>query len=250
MLYFTRWKAIAILLTAFVVCLCAVPNFIPAKIVDCLAEMGAAPRRARPRSAGRLAPPARGRHQGGAEGNAGDAARRRAPRAARGARRLYRARGARQQRRGAHPRGLRFRCRADQAARIVGAARRHSRRHRAAQPRRRHRRRQSGAADADRAGDRRARASVGRAVDPDHRAARQRARHRGAADPARGHRPHSRAGAGSAGPDPPQGSCSARPPSSTSAWSTPTCRRSRCSPGRSRRTTKSSTAPARRRSLT
>ncbi len=34
MLYFTRWKAAAILLTAFIVCLCAVPNFIPAKVVD------------------------------------------------------------------------------------------------------------------------------------------------------------------------------------------------------------------------
>src|SRR5579872_7443021 len=29
MLYFTRWKALAIILTAFVVCLCAVPNFFP-----------------------------------------------------------------------------------------------------------------------------------------------------------------------------------------------------------------------------
>jgi preprotein translocase subunit SecD len=34
MLYFTRWKAAAILLTALVVCLCAVPNFFPAKVVD------------------------------------------------------------------------------------------------------------------------------------------------------------------------------------------------------------------------
>jgi preprotein translocase subunit SecD len=34
MLYFTRWKAAAIVLTALFVCLCAVPNFIPAKIVD------------------------------------------------------------------------------------------------------------------------------------------------------------------------------------------------------------------------
>jgi preprotein translocase subunit SecD len=34
MLYFSRWKVIAILLTAFFVCLCAVPNFIPTKIVD------------------------------------------------------------------------------------------------------------------------------------------------------------------------------------------------------------------------
>jgi preprotein translocase subunit SecD len=34
MLYFTRWKATAILLTAFVVCLCAVPNFLPEKMVQ------------------------------------------------------------------------------------------------------------------------------------------------------------------------------------------------------------------------
>jgi preprotein translocase subunit SecD len=34
MLYFTRWKAAAIVLTAFLVCLCAVPNFIPSSIVD------------------------------------------------------------------------------------------------------------------------------------------------------------------------------------------------------------------------
>src|SRR6202049_3748747 len=29
MLYFTRWKALAITLTALVICLCAVPNFFP-----------------------------------------------------------------------------------------------------------------------------------------------------------------------------------------------------------------------------
>src|SRR5947209_14611780 len=29
MLYFTRWKALAIILTALVVCLCAIPNFFP-----------------------------------------------------------------------------------------------------------------------------------------------------------------------------------------------------------------------------
>ena len=29
MLYFTRWKALAIIITALVVCLCAVPNFFP-----------------------------------------------------------------------------------------------------------------------------------------------------------------------------------------------------------------------------
>jgi preprotein translocase subunit SecD len=34
MLYFTRWKATAILLTAFIVCACAIPNFFSNKTVD------------------------------------------------------------------------------------------------------------------------------------------------------------------------------------------------------------------------
>jgi preprotein translocase subunit SecD len=34
MLYFTRWKAAAVLLTALIVCLCAVPNFFDAKTVE------------------------------------------------------------------------------------------------------------------------------------------------------------------------------------------------------------------------
>src|ERR1700704_3457431 len=34
MLYFSRWKATAILLTTFVVCLFAVPNFLPEKMVQ------------------------------------------------------------------------------------------------------------------------------------------------------------------------------------------------------------------------
>lgn len=34
MLYFTRWKATAIILTAFIVCLFAVPNFLPEKMVQ------------------------------------------------------------------------------------------------------------------------------------------------------------------------------------------------------------------------
>ena len=34
MLYFTRWKAVAITLTALIVCLFAVPNFLPAKALD------------------------------------------------------------------------------------------------------------------------------------------------------------------------------------------------------------------------
>src|SRR6202140_1106398 len=34
MLYFTRWKAAAIMLTAFVVCIFALPNFLPDKMVQ------------------------------------------------------------------------------------------------------------------------------------------------------------------------------------------------------------------------
>jgi preprotein translocase subunit SecD len=36
MLYFTRWRAAAIILTALIVCLFAVPNFLPASVVDSL----------------------------------------------------------------------------------------------------------------------------------------------------------------------------------------------------------------------
>jgi preprotein translocase subunit SecD len=34
MLYFTRWKAMAVLFTAFIVCACAIPNFFPEKTVE------------------------------------------------------------------------------------------------------------------------------------------------------------------------------------------------------------------------
>ena len=80
MLYFTRWKALAIILTALVVCLCAVPNFFPEVDRQDLAGMGAAPSGARPRSAGRLLSPARGRFQLRQEGEARPGPRRRAPR--------------------------------------------------------------------------------------------------------------------------------------------------------------------------
>jgi preprotein translocase subunit SecD len=33
MLYFTRWKALAVILTALIVCLFAVPNFFPDHVV-------------------------------------------------------------------------------------------------------------------------------------------------------------------------------------------------------------------------
>ena len=128
MLFFTRWKAAAILLMAFVVCLFAVPNFFPERMVEALAEVGAAPRRARPRSAGRLAPPAPGRRQRGAQGLLAIAQRRRTAGAARGARSIHRPRHRRQHRGGAHHARHRRRQRAGQAARAVAAARRHARR--------------------------------------------------------------------------------------------------------------------------
>ena len=34
MLYFSRWKALATLLTAFIVCAFAIPNFFPDKVVQ------------------------------------------------------------------------------------------------------------------------------------------------------------------------------------------------------------------------
>ena len=34
MLFFTRWKVVGILLTAFLVCLFTVPNFVPERVVD------------------------------------------------------------------------------------------------------------------------------------------------------------------------------------------------------------------------
>src|SRR5579872_1474457 len=38
MLFFSRWKALAVILTALVVCLFAVPNFLPEKIVQALPQ--------------------------------------------------------------------------------------------------------------------------------------------------------------------------------------------------------------------
>ncbi len=99
-----RWRRC---LTAFLVCLFAVPNFFSDATLKSLPELGAAPPRAWARPAGRLAHPARGRRQLCPQGKGRAAARRRAARAARGARRLHRPRGARADGRGAHPRGER-----------------------------------------------------------------------------------------------------------------------------------------------
>ena len=76
MLYISRWKALAILATTLVICLFAVPNLLSHKHRAELAEMGAAPRGARARPAGRFASPARSRHRRRPQGEGRAAARR------------------------------------------------------------------------------------------------------------------------------------------------------------------------------
>ncbi len=68
MLFFTRWKAAGILLTALIVCLFARAKFLLREHGAGVAVLGAAPHRARPRSAGRLEPAARSRRQRRAQG--------------------------------------------------------------------------------------------------------------------------------------------------------------------------------------
>ena len=178
MLYFTRWKAAAIVLTAFVVCLFAFPNFLPTKMVESWPKWAQ-------------------RHvvlgldlQGGSHillevdtkavrKEMLETLRDDVRRVLRDARIGYTGLVVRGNsvevriREGAHSeRG------ADQAPGAVAAARRVPRRHRPAEPGRQQRGQQSDPADADRTGHRRARAPGRRAIDPDHRAPRQRARHR------------------------------------------------------------------------
>ena len=122
MLYFTRWKAAAILLTALVVCLFAVPNFFSERDREDLAGLGAAPHRARPRPAGRLAHAAEVDTNDVRKEQLQARRRRRAAGAARGADSVHRPRHPRQHRRGAHHPRHRSRQGADQAARAVAAA--------------------------------------------------------------------------------------------------------------------------------
>ncbi len=167
--------------------------------------MGAAADRAWSRSAGRLAHPARGRHQHGAQGEGRIVARRRAPRGARQpARQPGSGGGARQFRRISRPRRRRSPTRADQAARAVAAAWRIAQRDGTAHGRCRRCRRRADPAHAHRAGADRTYSPVNRAINPDRRAPRQRTGHRGAVDPAAGRRPRAGPGAGPAGPVPPQ----------------------------------------------
>ena len=187
MLYFTRWKALAIILTALVVCLFAVPNFFPEATVKTWPKWAQ-------------------RHlvlgldlQGGShillEVDANsvkkdkldqvrddvrrDAARRQDP--------LYRARRPRRQCRSSHHQGYRLAdradascasCRSRSAACSAPAASAALKSADAG----------GGLDPADRAAgrDHRTHPAVGRTIDPDRRAPRQRTRHGRAADPAPG----------------------------------------------------------------
>ena len=205
MLYFTRWKALAIILTALVVCLCAVPNFFPEATV-------------------KTWPLWAQRHlvlgldlQGGSylllevdsnyvKKDKLDQVRDDVRRALRDAKIPYTGpRCPQRQCRGAHHQGHRCADRADQTARAVAAARRLARLQRPAQPRSQRCRRRLDPADRAAGRDHRAHPADGRTVDPDRRTPRQRTRHRRAADPASGHRSHPGAGAGPAGSDAAEG---------------------------------------------
>ena len=156
MLYFTRWKALAIILTALVVCLCAVPNFFPEATGQDLAGLGAAatwcsgsicraartfcsrsiPTTSRKRSSTRSATTCAGRCATPRIGYTGLAVRGR-------------------QRRGPHRKDTRPAERAGQAARAVAAARRFARLQRPAQPRSHRCRRRADPADGSAGGDHR-----------------------------------------------------------------------------------------------
>ena len=134
MLYFTRWKALAIILTALVVCLFAVPNFFPEATVKTWPKWAQ-------------------RHlvlgldlQGGShlllEVDANYVKKEKLDQIRDDVRRTLRdakigytgAQRARRRRRGPHHQGYRLCDRADQAARAVAAARRPARLQRPAQP--------------------------------------------------------------------------------------------------------------------
>ena len=171
-----------------------------------LAEMGAAPSRARPRSAGRLAISARGRCQLGQEGQARSGSRRRAPRRCAMPRSAIPGLTVRNDTVEVRiskdtdlPTALaKLRELSQPLGGLLGSSGQRSLEVsdagggliRLTVP-------QAAITDRIRQDD--------RAIDPDRRAARQRTRHRRAADPAPGRRPHSGAGAGPAGSDAAEG---------------------------------------------
>ena len=244
MLFFTRWKAVAILLTALVVCLCAVPNFFPESTVKRWPEWAQ-------------------RHivlgldlQGGShlllevDSNAVRKERLQSLnddvlRVLRQARIQFTGRAIVGNAVEVHiTRDTDVDNALAKLRELSTAAVRHPRRVGTAQ----HRRggeRQRHHADADRPRAHRTHPPGRRSIDPDHRAPRQRARPGRADHPARRHRPHPGAGAGPAGSVAAQG-VSARPRSSISAWSISRCRRSRRRSRARLRTPRCSTARAAR----
>ncbi len=201
MLYFSRLRILATALIAGVICLLAVPNFLPQDVVQFVPELAAAPARARPRSAGRLAHSAGGRLQGRAEGTRRDAARRRAPHPARRPGIGYD--GPRHP--GAHRPGPHSRCRTTCARRMRRLRELSQPLERPALGQRRSRTSSSSMPAAARSGSPSRRpgyrsASARRSISRSRSSPpRRRARHRRAVDPAPGRRPHPGAGAGPAG---------------------------------------------------
>ena len=200
MLYFTRWKALAIILTALVVCLCAVPNFFPEATVKTW------PAWAQRRLVLGLD------LQGGSylllEVDSNYVKKEKLDQIRDDVRRVLREAKIGYTGLASRPDSVEVRVKdtdlqtaLGQTARAVAAARRPARLQRPAQPRGQRCRRRADPADGAAGGHHRAHPPDHRAIDPDRRAPRQPARHRRAADPAPGHRPHPGAGAGPAGPD-------------------------------------------------
>ena len=206
MLYISRWKATAILATALLVCLFAVPNFFPKDMVESWPKWAQ-------------------RHivlgldlQGGShillEVDSGAVRKEKVEQLRDDVRRVVRENrlgsaaavvGARQYASSsvsARAAISRWRCRNSRNCRSRSAA---CWLRPASAPSMSPSRRRPVPADRHRAGTGRAHPPIGRAVDPDHRAARQRARHRRALDPAPGRRSRAGAGAGPAGSGAPEG---------------------------------------------
>ena len=176
MLYISRWKMLAIIATTLLDLRFRDPEFLPEGRRGVVAEMGAAPYRAGPRPAGRLAHPARsgfGRVRKEKIEIAAQTTRSAwCARTSSAARSAVTVRGNTVEVR--RSRGCRSAARVSEAPGIVAAARRSVAGDRAAHRRCVGCRQRAVPPDRDRAGVGRAHPAVGRPVDPDHRAARQR----------------------------------------------------------------------------
>ena len=196
---FRAGRLTAILLTTLLVCLFAVPNFFPQETVQELADMGAAPHRAR-------ASTCRAARTSCSRSTPTRCARRRSKRCATTCAAWCARTGSAVRRRLAirgntvevpHPRRRRPAARADEAPRIVAAARRPAERHRPAHGRRRRCRRRP--VPADRRPSRRSSSASARSVEQSIQIIERRVNELGTVeplDPAAGRRPHPGAGAG------------------------------------------------------